>query len=265
MVSLGIVLLVIGPRPAPTAWPARVSAAYTVANAVFAIVQGRLVDRLGQSRVLPVAGAVFAVGGGRAGDAAVESGLAGPGGVRLRRRRRGGVPPIGSCVRARWSYVLAGDPAEVQTAFALEAVVDEAVFIIGPDRRHRAGHARGTPGPGSGRAGHRRSAARSPWPPSAAPSRRPQPPRPDDGAAAGHAVGAASSRWRSSAVALGSMFAAAEVATVAFSGEQRAKSYAGVLLALWALGSLLAGLVTGPPWKRPPVFRVQVGTSCWPW
>ncbi len=41
------------------------------------------------------------------------------------------LPPIGSCVRARWSYVL-DQPSEVQTAFALEAVFDEAVFIIGP-------------------------------------------------------------------------------------------------------------------------------------
>jgi len=62
--------------------------------------------------------------------------------------------------------------------------------------------------------------------------------------------------------ALGSMFAAAEVATVAFSGEQHAKSYAGVLLALWALGSMLAGLVTGTlRWRRPAVFRVQVGSA----
>jgi MFS family permease len=61
--------------------------------------------------------------------------------------------------------------------------------------------------------------------------------------------------------ALGSMFAAAEVATVAFSGEQDAKSWAGVLLALWALGSMLAGLVTGTlHWRRPAVFRVQVGS-----
>src|SRR5215207_3834954 len=41
------------------------------------------------------------------------------------------LPPIGSCVRARWSYVL-DQPAEVQTAFALEAVLDEVVFIVGP-------------------------------------------------------------------------------------------------------------------------------------
>ena len=41
-------------------------------------------------------------------------------------------PPIGSCVRARWSYVLVGEATEIQTAYALESVIDEAIFIIGP-------------------------------------------------------------------------------------------------------------------------------------
>ena len=41
------------------------------------------------------------------------------------------LPPVGTCVRARWSYVL-DQPREVQTAYALESVVDEAVFITGP-------------------------------------------------------------------------------------------------------------------------------------
>jgi predicted MFS family arabinose efflux permease len=62
-------------------------------------------------------------------------------------------------------------------------------------------------------------------------------------------------------LALGSMFAAAEVSTVAFSAEQHAKSYAGVLLACWALGSMLAGLFTGTiAWRRSPASRVRVGT-----
>jgi len=62
--------------------------------------------------------------------------------------------------------------------------------------------------------------------------------------------------------ALGSMFAAAEVSTVAFSSEQHAKSYAGVLLACWSAGSMLAGLITGTlAWRRPPIPRVRVGTA----
>ena len=41
------------------------------------------------------------------------------------------------------------------------------------------------------------------------------------------------------------MFGAAEVTTVAFADEHGSKSASGLLLALWALGSLLAGAITG--------------------
>jgi predicted MFS family arabinose efflux permease len=44
---------------------------------------------------------------------------------------------------------------------------------------------------------------------------------------------------------LGVLFGGAEVSTVAFSDEHGAKPLSGVLLAIWALGSLLSGLVTG--------------------
>ena len=54
------------------------------------------------------------------------------------------------------------------------------------------------------------------------------------------------------------MFAAAEVGTVAFSGEQHAKPYAGVLLASWAAGSMVAGLMTGTlRLAIAPMFRVR--------
>ena len=45
--------------------------------------------------------------------------------------------------------------------------------------------------------------------------------------------------------ALGALFGAAEVTTVAFAEEQGNRAYSGFLLALWASGSLIAGVVTG--------------------
>ena len=47
------------------------------------------------------------------------------------------------------------------------------------------------------------------------------------------------------ALALGCLFGSAEVATVAFAEEHDAPGATGVLLALWALGSLLAGVLAG--------------------
>jgi predicted MFS family arabinose efflux permease len=168
-------------------------------------------------------------------------------------------PPIGSAVRARWSHVLAGRPVEVQTAYALESVIDEAIFMIGPTvatvlatRWHPwAGLvlALATGVPGTLALAAQRST-------------QPVPHRGDHGSAPRPAM-----PWgpvivlAAVALALGSMFAAAEVSTVAFSAEHHAKSDAGVLLACWALGSMLAGLVTGTfRWRRSPAFRVRVGT-----
>jgi predicted MFS family arabinose efflux permease len=60
--------------------------------------------------------------------------------------------------------------------------------------------------------------------------------------------------------ALGVLFGAAEVATVAFADEEGSQAYAGGLLALWALGSLVAGLLTGAvKWRRGPSIRVKWG------
>ena len=61
---------------------------------------------------------------------------------------------------------------------------------------------------------------------------------------------------------LGTQFGAAEVTTVAFAEELGSKGFAGPLLALWALGSLIAGLVTGAVhWRREADHRVRWGSA----
>ena len=101
-----------------------------IANALFAIPHGPLLDRLGQSRVLFVDSLVFALGSGLLGYAVVHDSpspwphlAAAVAGLAM--------PQIGSSVRARWTHLLP-DPQDKQTAFALESVADEAVFMSGP-------------------------------------------------------------------------------------------------------------------------------------
>src|SRR3954453_18637934 len=114
MVGLGIVLLVSAATGSYGVAGA-ISAAYMIANAGFAILQGRLLDRLGQGRVLAVASIGFGVAIALL-VVAVQAGwpvgwtslLAAVGGALL--------PQVGSSVRARWSHVLT-EPADVQTAF----------------------------------------------------------------------------------------------------------------------------------------------------
>ena len=88
--TLGIVLLVTG-LGRSYGLAGALTAAYTIANGLMAIVQGRLLDRLGQARVLPVvASALRGRDRGARGQPGV--GVAGPGGVRGRGRGRRGVP-----------------------------------------------------------------------------------------------------------------------------------------------------------------------------
>jgi MFS family permease len=218
-----------------------VAAAFMVANAAVAIVMGRLVDMLGQGVVLASASVVYGASmvvlvASVDADwpmwltyvAAACAGTA--------------LPPIGSCVRARWAHVLQ-QPGEVQTAFALEAVLDEVVFIIGPilvavlattiSPVLGLGVAI-VAGVGGGLA-------------FAAQRRTEPPPHPHD-----RSVGVREPMpWRTVVplavvcLALGILFGSAEVTTVAFADEQGNKGYAGGLLAIWALGSLLAGLLYG--------------------
>ncbi len=254
--TLGIVLLVTG-LGGSYALAGGLSATYTIANGLFAFWQGRVLDHLGQSRVLPVVAVLFAIGVGGL-IATVESG--GPAIVAYGCAALAGAsyPPIGSAVRARWSHVLAGRPVEVQTAYALESVIDEAIFIIGPTLATVLAtqwHPWSALGLGlvTGLFGSLALAMQrstEPTPQRSAPASAPRPPMPWVPVVALATV----------SFALGSMFAAAEVSTVAFSAEQGAKPYAGVLLAAWALGSLLAGLITGTfRWTRSSAERVRIG------
>lgn len=239
MVSLGIVLLVSS-TTGSYALAGAVSASYLVGNAGFAVLQGRLVDRAGQGRVLPWSISVFALGLVLM-MAAVEQGWPTPVPQVCAAVAGAALPQVGSCVRARWS-ALVPDKRMLQTAFALEAVVDETVFLVGPTLvtflatgvDPLAGL---TAAVLFGLVGTFALVAQ----------RRTEPPPRRSGPAHGHGpLG-----WRVlgpltvSAFALGMLFGGTEVATVAFADEQGAKSVSGVLLAIWALGSLVAGLVVG--------------------
>jgi MFS family permease len=257
MQGLGIVLLVVGVTDSYS-YAGSIAGATTIANAGASILQGRYLDRLGQSRMLPalivtwgvaLALLIAAVHGEWPRWAAFA--LAIVAGATL--------PPVGTCVRARWSHVL-DQPRQVQTAYALESVVDEAVFIAGPilvtalatSWDPVAGLAAAIIAGVGGTLFL--SAQRATEPPG-----HPRVAVVDDGPRM---------PWRTVlplavvALALGSLFGSAEVTTVAFAEERDAAGLTGVLLALWALGSLLAGVITGAVhWSRGPAVRLKLGTA----
>ncbi|WP_129667919.1 MFS transporter [Phytoactinopolyspora endophytica] len=254
MVGIGIVLLAEA-ETGSYAFAGVVSATALIANAAFSIVQGRLLDRLGQGRVLPIAITLWGLGlSGIMWSLLAEwpswttyacAALAGA-----------SLPSIGACVRARWSFALKSRPERLQSAFAFEAVADECVFMVGPivvtvlaTTVHAtagliAALAVGLMGT------YVFSALRSTEPPAHPASTR--------GAAP------AAMPWRPLVpltvvmVALGILVGAAEVATVAFSEEEGQQGAAGFLLALWSFGSLVAGLISGAiTWRASTLTRLR--------
>lgn len=163
----------------------------------------------------------------------------------------GSVPHVGSLVRARWAHVLS-EAADVRTAFALESVLDEVVFIAGPPIATAL------------------AVGWESWSAIAAsivllvlgtvllvPQRATEPP------AAGpeHHEGMAAIRYPgvplvfSVFILVGGVFGSFEVSTVAFAAEHGVQTWTGVLLAVYALGSGVAGLVLGTLHLRTPLHR----------
>src|SRR5215831_19435489 len=172
------------------------------------------------------------------------------------------MPSMGPMVRARWSALLAGT-TRLHTAFSLESVADEIIFMVGPvvvallatDVYPAAGLAaallfclvgtvlftaqRRTEPPSLPRAGGATTAGSLP------------------------AMARATRRPRVAALVtlvpvyglLGAMFAAIELSTVAFAGEHGHKQLAGLVLGVYALGSAGGGLWYGSRHWRSPLQR----------
>ena len=107
------------------------SAAIALSSGLLAPVRGRLIDRYGQRRCLPPMALAFAValvgmvvvaGPGRARIAATV-GLAAAAGA--------AAPPLGASMRVLWISMIGQGP-RLQTAYALDAVLDELLFVAGP-------------------------------------------------------------------------------------------------------------------------------------
>lgn len=258
MIGLGLVLLVEDVTGSYGS-AGVVSAAYVLGNAAFAILGGRLIDRFGQGRVLPVM-VTFSALGLASTVWAVQEGLSAPVPHVLAAVAGASMPQIGSCVRARWVNLLGSDP-KLHTAFSWEAVMDETVFICGPILATTlatgvdpvaglataivcglvggwalAAQRRTEPAP---RPSHRTSGttrARMPW------------------LLLGVLVGCSAM--------LGMVFGGAEVATVAFTDAQGHPAWAGPLLGLWAAGSLLAGVAYGAVrWRAGSLVRFRVAAA----
>src|SRR5215217_8239024 len=125
MAGLALVLLV---REAGGSYAVAgmVAGAYSAALALSSPLLGRLVDRVGQTRVLVGCAVASALS---FGALAAAGGFASPAG--LAALAGASIPPVGACMRALWSELL-GDGGRLQAAFAVESTVQELIFVVGP-------------------------------------------------------------------------------------------------------------------------------------
>ena len=129
MYGLGTVLL-ISAGTGRYGLAGTVSAAGAIGGAICAPQLGRLVDRLGQHRVLVPVCVTFALA--VSGLVAAVT-LHAPDWTLFLCGIAGGatMPQTGPMARARWSVLLAGSP-RLHTAFSVESVADELCFVVGP-------------------------------------------------------------------------------------------------------------------------------------
>jgi MFS family permease len=257
MLGLGIVLHVAD-RTGSYGLAGTVSAAQVVAGALVSPFGARLADRYGQARVLPLMAVGFAAGVGLL-IVAVETDQPTPIPHAAAMLAGAAMPQIGSNVRARWRHAIT-DRRQLDTAFALEAVVDELIFVVGPvlvtvlatQISPVVGLATTA---GLCLVGSLLLAAQ----------RATQPPVDEEGHRdrVREPLG-----WRLIAplvvvmVGLGGLFGGAEVVTVAFAEAEGSAGAAGWMLAVLAAGSLIAGLVTGAVTLRShPARRVRWGAT----
>lgn len=244
-------LLLVADATGSYAVAGAVDAAWILANAAFAPAVARLVDRNGQPQVVGpqlaahLAGvtliltlAAFDMPIWTWFAAAVAAGAV--------------LPVVGSLVRARWAFLLAGSPL-LRTAYSWESVVDEMVFVIGPVLVTFLVVASGPATTlaltiGIGAVGtvalllQRRSAP---------------PPQPRSA----HRARGSVLRLRGMlgvvmvSCLLGVVFAGVEVTVLASARESGRTEEAGLVLSLWAATSMLAGLVLGAMEQRHELRR----------
>ncbi|HEY0237378.1 MAG TPA: MFS transporter [Friedmanniella sp.] len=255
MTGIGIVLLV-SLTGGSFGRAGAVAACFTVAAAVAAPFWGRVMDHAGQARVLVGNALGYAAG---VTVVVVSVVLRWPVGATVAGALLAGLcfTPTGSSVRARWTHRLRGSPL-LDTAFAIEAVVDELTFVAGPVLVTFLATAV-DPAAGLlacavlGVAGSLLLAAR----------RTTEPPRRTRLRAADGLdrlplrllVAVMLAAW-----ACGGVFGGMEIVVVAFAREHHVLSFSGLLLMCWAVGSMSAGVLAGlVTWRRTPLARYRLG------
>ena len=236
-----------------------VAGALAAGSGVGAPIQGRLVDLFGQRRVLVPLGLVHAAA---LGAIVATTGAGAPVAVLVACGLVAGfaIPPTSSVLRSMWPTLLGEQPELIPAAYALDSVLIELIFVIGPLLTALVATVLSPPAAlivsaASVVAGTVMFTA---LPPSRAM-------RPDtDRVSAGLLGALASPGVRTlvlTSLPAGIGIGICEVTIPAFSHAMGAAATAGILLAMWSIGSATGGLIYGALHNRPPLQRVHLAVA----
>jgi MFS family permease len=251
------VILYLRERTGSYAVAGVVAGSLAAGSGIGAPVQGRLVDRFGQRRVLVPLGMVHAAAlGALVGSAE----LGAPTFVLVLCGLLAGfaIPPTSSVLRSMWPSLLKDRPELVQAAYALDSVLIELIFIVGP---LLTAVVTATLSPQAALVVSAASVVAGTIGFTALPPSRAVRPDREEARAAGRLGALGSAGVRSlvlTSLPAGIGIGICEVALPAFSDARGSAELAGVLLAVWSLGSAAGGLAYGALPRRPPLDRVHL-------
>ncbi|RON07342.1 ABC transporter permease [Pseudomonas brassicacearum] len=227
-----------------------VAATFALATAFCAPQVSRMVDRFGQRRVLPISALV---GGGALLLLLICTRLQAPNWTLFVFAALAGcMPSMSAMVRARWTELYRGQP-QLQTAYALESVLDEVCFIVGPPLSvglcvvvfPEAGPLAALLMLAIGVTAFVLQRSTEP------------PVHPHDADQPGSVVGSTDIRLLMLLMgAMGTIVGVVDVVSVAFAQQQGQPAAASIVLSVYAIGSCLAGLAFGALKFNVPLPRL---------
>jgi MFS family permease len=256
MIGVGIITM-LSQLGGDYALAGSVSATQALAGAAIGPQISRLVDRHGQRRVVLPATAVTVAAIGALLLCARYSAPYWT--LYVAAAVAGCMPSMGALVRSRWAEVHRESPRLLHTAYSLESVLDEVIYVVGPVLA--IGLSTGV------------SAEAGPLAAAVllavgvllfAVQRRTEPPvRPQPQHAGGSALRIPGLGLLVLTVtSVGAAYGSVEVATVAYAGAHDHKALSGLLLGVYALGSGLAGAAFGAIRPRGSITRRLLVSVC---
>jgi MFS family permease len=255
MVGIGVLMYVEAERGS-YAIAGAISGSISIAAAIGGPLSSRLIDRLGQHRVLPIQILIIAISS-IALVVLIPSNVPAPYLFIFSIASGLAYPSIGALVRSRWTALLVSGPI-LLTAFSIESIIDELIFIVGPTIAATTSVKIHPAAPQViaifllAGGGLWLASMRSSEPPvNTQPGKPGKPVILQNGLIYLWGVHIAS----------GVFFGAVETSIIAYTKIAGKPIYGGIVIALWSFGSLIGGVVYGGMHFKSPLHKQLIVVS----